>query len=202
MGVRLHEITEPIQDNRCDQCITDGIVPMRYRARSSSPKMKTRIQEGKTLDKTYKNVMNLKDEYTGRVERLLKEATGRGPGYEEFDETCLTKIIKEDDEVMILQLRQDEDGPVWKQTQIPARRRSSLRTERTTPLLYPREESGQREDWWLRGWQTSVRGNTFFKATWSADSSRKRVHGELRARWNKCVPEDTASWSCGRSCLA
>ena len=45
-------------------------------------------------------------------------------------------------------------------------------------------------------------GKFFFKATWSADSSRKRVHGELRARWNKCVPEDTASWSCGRSCSA
>ena len=35
MGVRLHEMTEPIQDNRCDQCITDGKVPMRHRGRSS-----------------------------------------------------------------------------------------------------------------------------------------------------------------------
>ena len=65
----------------------DGIPPMRYRARSSSPKMKTRMQEGKTLEETYKNVMIWKDEYAGRVERLIKEATGRGPDYEEFDET-------------------------------------------------------------------------------------------------------------------
>ena len=74
--------------------------------------MKTRIQEGELLDETYKNVMYLKDEYAERIERLLKEATGRGPGYEKFDETCLTKITKEDDEVMILRLKQDENGPV------------------------------------------------------------------------------------------
>ena len=73
-------------------------------------------------------------------------STGRGPGYEEFNETCLTKTIKEDDEVMILQLRQDEDGPVWKQTQIPARRRSSLWTEWTTPLLMPGPKGGARPE--------------------------------------------------------
>ena len=69
---------EVIRDDRCDQCISDGKVPMRHRGRSSSPKMKTRIQRDKTLDETYKNLMNLKDEYAGKTERLLKEATGIG----------------------------------------------------------------------------------------------------------------------------
>ena len=67
MGVRLYKMTEPIQDDCCDQRISDGKVPMRHRGRSSSPKMKTRIQDGKTLDETDKKVMNLKDEYAGRI---------------------------------------------------------------------------------------------------------------------------------------
>ena len=89
---------------------------MRHRGRSFLPRMKTWIQEDDTLDETYQNVMNLRYEYAVRIDQLLKEATRRGAGSEDFDETRLSKTIQEDNKMMILQLKQDENGTVWKQT--------------------------------------------------------------------------------------
>ena len=62
MGVMLHKMKESIQDNRYNQFISVGKAPMRHRGRSSSPNINTRIQKGETMDETYQNVMNLKDE--------------------------------------------------------------------------------------------------------------------------------------------
>ena len=42
-----------------------------------------------------------------------------------FDESKLTKIVHEDNEVMILQLKQDTNGPLWRKTKSRSRRRSS-----------------------------------------------------------------------------
>ena len=79
--------------------------------------------------------MNLKEEYTDKMERLHREATGAASEDEEFDSRCLTRIVKEQDEVMVLQLHaQDPDGPVWKRARIPSRRSCSIQ-ERSTPLL-------------------------------------------------------------------
>ena len=139
MGIRLHEITEPIKDDRCDQCISEGRGPMNQRSRSASPRMETTIREGENLEETYQNVLILREEYAGKVDRLLNEATGKGAGSEVFDETRLTKIIQEDNEVMVLQLKQDENGPVWRQTQVPGKRRLSL-------LLMPVLRGGARPE--------------------------------------------------------
>ena len=66
------------------------------------------------------------EEYAGRVDKLAKEATGKRVESKVFNKTQLTKIVHEDNEVMVLHLEQDRDGPVWKQTQWPSRRRSSV----------------------------------------------------------------------------
>ena len=93
--------------------------------------------------------MNLKEEYTERIERLIREATGTGSQGEEFDKKCLTRIIKEDDEVMILHLHPEENGPVWKRAKIPKRRKSSVTEERSIPMLMPVPKEGNRpEGFW------------------------------------------------------
>ena len=100
---------------------------MRRRSRSASPKKETRIRKGETLEETYQNVLNLREEYAGKVDSLLNEATGKRAESEVFEETGLTKIVHEDSEVMVLHLKQDRDGPVSKQTQWLSRRRFSKR---------------------------------------------------------------------------
>ena len=42
-----------------------------------------------------------------------------------FDNIQITKIVHKDNEVMILQLKQDLNGPLWRQKQWPRRGRSS-----------------------------------------------------------------------------
>ena len=49
------------------------------------------------------------------------------------------KIFKEDGVVIVLQLNQDKEGPVWRQTQIPARKRSGM-------LLMPVPRGGARSE--------------------------------------------------------
>ena len=88
--------------------------------------------------------MNLKEENTERIERLIREAGGTASEGEEYDERYLTRIIKEDDEVMILQLHPKEDGPVWKRTKVPQRGRSSVTEERYIPMLMPVPKDGSR----------------------------------------------------------
>ena len=53
--------------------------------------------------------------------RLRREATARGADAREFDDTRLTKILKEGKELMLVQLWQEEGGPVWRQAQVPDR---------------------------------------------------------------------------------
>ena len=79
--------------NHCNQCILEGRGPMKQRSRSASPRMETTIREGENLEETYQNVLSLREEYAGKVDRLLNEATGKGAGSEVFDETRLTKIV-------------------------------------------------------------------------------------------------------------
>ena len=43
------------------------------------------------LEDTYQNVVNLREEYAGKVDRLLKEATGRDSAAEIFDVTQVTR---------------------------------------------------------------------------------------------------------------
>ena len=88
--------------------------------------MEKRIREGETLEETHQNVLNPKEEYAGKVDRLLKEATGKRAKSEVFDETRLTKIVYVDSKVMVLQLKQDRYEPVWRPTQWQSRRRSSM----------------------------------------------------------------------------
>ena len=47
------------------------------------------------------------------MDHLLKEATGRDAETEVFNENQLTKIVHEDNEVMVLELKQDRNVPVW-----------------------------------------------------------------------------------------
>ena len=86
---------------------------MKQRSRSASPRMETTIREGENLEETYQNVLSLREEYAGKVDHLLKEATGRDAETEVFNENQLTKIVHEDNEVMVLELKQDRNVPVW-----------------------------------------------------------------------------------------
>ena len=46
--------------------------------------------------------MRLKAEYARRSARLVREATGLGAGAKELSYTKLTKILKQDDKVIVL----------------------------------------------------------------------------------------------------
>ena len=105
MGVRITKLLEPIQDARCDMCVSEGRFPKMSWSRFSSPDRE--------------DDMCIKDAYKGRSALLLREATARGTDAREFDETRLTKVLKEGDEVRLVQLWQDEGGPMWRQAQIP-----------------------------------------------------------------------------------
>ena len=51
----------------------------------------------------------------------------------------MTKIMHEDNKLMVLQLKDDSNGPVWRQAQWQSRRRSSQ-------LLMPIPRGGERPD--------------------------------------------------------
>ena len=105
IGKIIQEITGIMKDNRCDRCISEDRGTMRQRSK-----------EGETVEETYQNILNLREEYAGKVDRLLKEATGKVAQSEVFNETRLTNIVHEDSEFLVLQLKQDRDGPVWRHT--------------------------------------------------------------------------------------
>ena len=69
--------------------------------------------------------MIVREEYTGKVERLLKEAMGWDSETETYNQTMVTKISWEDNEVMVLQLNNETLVPIWRQTQWPSKRKSS-----------------------------------------------------------------------------
>ena len=77
MGKRINNIASPAKDGRCLRCISENIPPT----------MKN-VQEEESLEETYKNIMNLKEEYTDKMERLLREATGAASEDEEFNSRC------------------------------------------------------------------------------------------------------------------
>ena len=59
------------------------------------------------------------------MDRLLKEAKGRDSATKAFNETKVTKIVCKDDELMVLKLKDERLGPVWRLTQWPSKRRTS-----------------------------------------------------------------------------
>ena len=113
----------------CHWCAEDWIQEdshkVRLRSRSASTNLETRIETGETQETTYRNILNIREEPTTKVDRLLKEAVGWDTGAATHDEDKLTKVTWEDWEVMILQLNDDKLGPVWRQTKGLDRGRSS-----------------------------------------------------------------------------
>ena len=78
--------------------------------------------------------MNMETDFADKLETLMQEARGEKSKDEEFDANQLTRIIREEGEIIVLQLRDKErGGPIWKRTKIPNRRPGS--TEMSTPLL-------------------------------------------------------------------
>ena len=112
----------------CDRCAEEWIQEdshkVRSRLRSASPNLETRIEPGDAQETTYRNILNIRQEPTTKMDRLLKEAVGWDTGAATHDEDKLTKITWEDWEVMVLQLNDDKLGPVWRQTKGLDRRRS------------------------------------------------------------------------------
>ena len=74
----------------------------------------------------YRDILNIREETTTKVDRLMKEAMGWDTEIMTFNKTKITKVSWEDGEVMILQLNYERRGPVWRQTQGPDRRRTSI----------------------------------------------------------------------------
>ena len=48
-----------------------------------SLRMATKSEEGETKEETYQNIVNVREEYAGKADLLLKEATGRDSATEE-----------------------------------------------------------------------------------------------------------------------
>ena len=101
--------------------------------------MATKSEEGETKEETYQNIVNVREEYAGKADLLLKEATGRDSATEAFDETQVSKIVCKDDEVMVLQLKNERLGPVWRPTQWLSKRR-------TVQLVIPNPRGGARAE--------------------------------------------------------
>ena len=75
------------------------------------------------------------------MDHLLKEARFRDSATKAFDKTQVTKIVCEEDKVMVLKLKDKRLGPVWRLTQWPSKRR-------TSQLVIPIPEGlGQKEHW-------------------------------------------------------
>ena len=80
--------------------------------------------------------MNMETDYADKLETLMQEARGEKSKDEEFDANLLTRVIQDEGEVLILQLKDKErGGPVWKRTKIPNRQPGTTGAERSTPLL-------------------------------------------------------------------
>ena len=92
------------------------------------------MRKDQNTEEANNGIMDLEEEYADKLETLVREAKGEKSKDEEFDSNCLTRIIKEDGEIMVLQLHDQEQGNlVWKRTKIPNRRTCSL--EMSMPLL-------------------------------------------------------------------
>ena len=65
-------------DDLCDRCAAErtqeGRTKAKPRDRSVSPRLETKIKEGETKRRTYNNLMNVMEECTGKVDRLLKDS--------------------------------------------------------------------------------------------------------------------------------
>ena len=55
------------------------------------------------------------------MDHLLKEARFRDSATKAFDKTQVTKIVCEEDKVMVLKLKDERLGPVWRLTQCQAK---------------------------------------------------------------------------------
>ena len=92
----LRQISGATDEDLWDRCAAGrtekGKGQAKPKDRSVSPRLETKIEEGKTKERTYKNVVNVREENTGKVDGLLKEATGRDSATETFDKTKVTKI--------------------------------------------------------------------------------------------------------------
>ena len=73
------------------------------------------------------------------MDRLLKEARGRDSTTKAFDETQVTKIVCEEDEVMVLKLKDKRLEQVWRLMQWPSKRR-------TSQLVIPIRRGGARSE--------------------------------------------------------
>ena len=63
--------------NRCtEKWIHEDSIQDKSRSRSASPKLETRIKTEETQDTTYRNISNIREEPTTKVDRLLREAVG------------------------------------------------------------------------------------------------------------------------------
>ena len=166
--------------------------------------MMTNVQEGESLEETYKNIMNLKEEYTYKMERLHREATGAASEDEEFDSRCLTRIVKEQDEVMVLQLHaKGPDGPVWKRAIIPSRRLYAIQ-ERSTPLLMAVPKEGNRPEGGLvvAGVANKREGKNIFVGDLVVGQLQDHGPWAAEGEVEKSAREDTALWPFGQNCSA
>ena len=84
-------------------------------------------------------ILSIREEPVTKPDRLLKEAIGWSTDTPPQEENKLTKLIWEDKKVMLMQLMDEEQGPVWRQTQGPERRRPSQ-------LLMPIPTGGMRAE--------------------------------------------------------
>ena len=101
MGERLTKLLEPLHDIRCNMCISEG----RFREKP--------WPRAPSIDRD--DSRRPSEDQVRIGDRLRREAAARGMRATEFDDTRLTKILREGKELLMVQLWQEAGGPVWRQ---------------------------------------------------------------------------------------
>ena len=111
-------------NGKCKRCIQEDLVT------------RTRVYEEEnkeTPKEAFEGIRNLTSIYDDKMETRMSEARGETSKDREFDPGLLTRVVKDEGEILLLQLRDHEQ--TWRSAKIPRRQLGAGGAERSTPLL-------------------------------------------------------------------
>ena len=110
--------------DKCKRCIQEDLMT-RTRAYEEENK--------ETHKEAFEGIRNLKSIYDDKMETLMSEVRGETSKDREFDPGLLTRVVQDEGEIRLLQLRDQEQ--TWRSAKIPRRQLGVGGAERSTPLL-------------------------------------------------------------------
>ena len=96
---RFNKRNPHAREERCERCMAEDIAPRRQQE-----------EEPESPEEAYADIKDVEEAYADKLETLMQEARGEKSKDEEFDANNLTIVIKEDGEIMVLQLHDQEQG--------------------------------------------------------------------------------------------